>query len=430
MARIRPFQFSGLPSWTKEQVAIQESLAVFLSYRPFRRSFRKGLAETLENYLKTPLKFSKAELSVVSRSDLHRLLPDITCLLVIGAAPAEQKIIVDLDSGLASFCVDRLLGGTGEVGRIQRPLTEIEQGVLSFVVLKVLQHFHNGWQNGRELALTLDRFAAKLGELQETIDDEANYHMLGFRISAGKRVGYLRVLLPQSLVTTSFSTPPGQGSTTPEELDYMRRVISRLGSSRLEGRVEIATLDLSADDLANIEVGDIVVLEEHQVTLGPNGLEGQAHVKIGAGENGGLVGRLHHEGEVSRLEITQIVNAVQPPDSVPSPDKDEAAMADGDTNSEEPVEQLDEFSDSGDLDNLTETEGLLHDVAAPVVIELGRIKLSMQQVVKLRPGQILRLPRGPNDPVNLVVKGKLFARGELIEVDGELGVRLTQVVGA
>ena len=81
-------------------------------------------------------------------------------------------------------------------------------------------------------------------------------------------------------------------------------------------------------------------------------------------------------------------------------------------------------------DNLVQTEGLLRDVPAPVVVELGRIRLNTSQVVRLRVGQILRLPRGPNDPVNLVVNGKLFARGELIEVDGELGIRLVQVAGS
>ena len=71
----------------------------------------------------------------------------------------------------------------------------------------------------------------------------------------------------------------------------------------------------------------------------------------------------------------------------------------------------------------------VRDVPAPVVVELARLKMSTNQVVRMRAGQVLRLPRGPNDPVNLVVNGKLFARGELIEVDGELGVRLTQVSG-
>ena len=84
----------------------------------------------------------------------------------------------------------------------------------------------------------------------------------------------------------------------------------------------------------------------------------------------------------------------------------------------------------GSDENLAETEGLLRDIAAPVVVELGRIRMNAAQVVRLHKGQVLRLARGPNDPVDLVVNGKLFARGELIEVEGELGVRLVQIIGA
>lgn len=78
-------------------------------------------------------------------------------------------------------------------------------------------------------------------------------------------------------------------------------------------------------------------------------------------------------------------------------------------------------------DNLAETEGLLRDVDASVAVELGRIRMTTAQVIRLRKGQMLRLARSPTDPVDLVVNGKLFAKGELIEVDGELGVRLTQL---
>ncbi len=65
-----------------------------------------------------------------------------------------------------------------------------------------------------------------------------------------------------------------------------------------------------------------------------------------------------------------------------------------------------------------------------MVVELGRIRMNAAQVVRLKKGQILRLPRAPGDPVDLVVNGKVLARGELVDVEGELGVRLVQIVGA
>ena len=80
-------------------------------------------------------------------------------------------------------------------------------------------------------------------------------------------------------------------------------------------------------------------------------------------------------------------------------------------------------------DRLEENQGLLRDVAAPVGVELARVRLNTQQLIRLKKGQILRLDRGPDDRVDLVANGKCFARGELVEVDGELGIRLTQVTG-
>ena len=51
-------------------------------------------------------------------------------------------------------------------------------------------------------------------------------------------------------------------------------------------------------------------------------------------------------------------------------------------------------------------------------------------MIRLREGQILRLPRAATDPVDLVVNGRVFARGQLVEVEGELGVRILQLAGS
>src|SRR5689334_21175160 len=119
MASVRPFQFTGLPRYTAEQVALQASLATFLSYRPYQREFGEQLGAILERYMKVPCKISAPEMKSIARRDLAALLPAVGCLVIVGAAPTENKIIVDLDAGLASFVIERLLGGSGEADRIQ-----------------------------------------------------------------------------------------------------------------------------------------------------------------------------------------------------------------------------------------------------------------------------------------------------------------------
>lgn len=409
MPQVRPFLFTNLPRYTHDQIAVLQSLSAYFSRRPFGRTFLTDLGEVLEAHLKAPVQVSVQQTSSVSRADMGSLLPAVGCLLVVGCGGSEHKIIADLDPSIATLCIDRLLGGNGDVGRIQRPLTEIEEGVLSFILLKAMGFVHEGWETGRELALTLDRFASRLEELQSIIDAVPGYHALALSISVGKKVGYLRLLIPDTLITDHFQQVVAQSGGPQSEQEHMRTVFAALGEREVVGRVEVAQLDLGPDDIADLETGDIVILESHQLALTPQGLTGTAFVKIGTGQNGGLKAQIESDGDRSRLVVANIVVQEEPAES---------QMAD---------------SNGGDIegtdDNLPETEGLLRDVPAPVVVELGRIRMNTAQVIRLRQGQILRLPRGPNDPVDLVVNGKVFARGELIEVDGELGVRLLQVTG-
>jgi type III secretion system YscQ/HrcQ family protein len=409
MASVRPFTFTNLKRMTRTEVALEASALSYFAGRPLAPDFAEGLAALLSRYLKEPCKLTPPEVTSVARRDVATLLPSVACLAVMGAAPGARKIIVDIDMALAAFAIERLLGGSGEGDRILRALTDIEEGVLSFLLLKVLSFFHGGLKGGRELALSLDRFASKVDEIQSCIEAETDFVVVGVRLAAGKCVGYVRILLPGCLVSERFGQPVPQSGASPAEREYMARRIDAIGDTPVLGHVELAALpDLSADDVANLEVGDIVVLENHQVRKTAEGLEGLVLIKLGAGKNGGLRCRLL-AGEQQRVEVVEIVKQEQPEESV---------MAEG------PAEG------AAGAENLAETEGLLRDVAAPLVVELGRIRLSAAQVVRLRQGQVLRLPRGPHDPVDLVINGKVFAKGELIEVDGELGVRLVQVVGA
>ncbi len=415
MATVRPFRFTNLKRLTAAQVAVQESLAYYLTQRPLAPTFKESLAGLLERYLKVPAAFGETELRPIARKELGTLLPHVGCLVIVGASPTEHKILVELDPALVAFAVERLLGGAGDNGRILRPLTEIEAGVLSFLVLKLIAAFAVEWHNGREIALTLDRFASNLSEIGAVVDSVNGYQMLGVRVAVGKRNGYARIFLPEGLITQSFAAPPAQGPADGHELAYMRRTLPHLTHLGAVARVEAAVLDLTEADLEKLEPGDIVLLENHEIEKGPNGVGGNVFVKLGRGQNGGLRGRLLNEGERLQLEITQLVVQEQPAEA-------ENMVRDGDG---QPT--AGEGTGGGEADNLEESQGLLRDVAAPVVVELGRLRLNATQVARLKAGQILRLPRGPNDPVDLVVSGKIFARGELVEVDGELGVRLLKV---
>jgi flagellar motor switch protein FliN len=71
----------------------------------------------------------------------------------------------------------------------------------------------------------------------------------------------------------------------------------------------------------------------------------------------------------------------------------------------------------------------LHDVEMVVTAELGRARLSVREVLSMVPGNVVELDRVAGAPIDLLVNGKLVARGEVVVIDEEFGVRVTEVVG-
>ena len=71
---------------------------------------------------------------------------------------------------------------------------------------------------------------------------------------------------------------------------------------------------------------------------------------------------------------------------------------------------------------------LLRDVEMGISVELGRTRMTVQEVLALAPGVVLELDRAAGSPVDVLVNGTLMARGEVVVVDEEFAVRVTEVV--
>lgn len=73
----------------------------------------------------------------------------------------------------------------------------------------------------------------------------------------------------------------------------------------------------------------------------------------------------------------------------------------------------------------------LGQVELKVEVVLGRARLRLQELLDVRPGQSLELDRARNSPVDVLVNGTLFARGDIVVIDEtNLGVRVSEVIGA
>lgn len=71
---------------------------------------------------------------------------------------------------------------------------------------------------------------------------------------------------------------------------------------------------------------------------------------------------------------------------------------------------------------------LIMDVDVPVSVELGRTEMPIGQILALGPGAIIELNKMASDPVDLFVNNTLIARGEVVVVDENFGMRITTVI--
>jgi len=72
----------------------------------------------------------------------------------------------------------------------------------------------------------------------------------------------------------------------------------------------------------------------------------------------------------------------------------------------------------------------LHDVPVELAVEIGRTHMTVGAALALGPGSIVTLDRLAGEPVDLLVNGRPIARGEVVVIDEEFGLRITEVVGA
>jgi flagellar motor switch protein FliN/FliY len=76
----------------------------------------------------------------------------------------------------------------------------------------------------------------------------------------------------------------------------------------------------------------------------------------------------------------------------------------------------------------SKTFGLLLEVELPVAVSFGRAQIPLKDVLKLTTGSIVELNRAVTEPVEIIVNNCVIARGEVVVVDGNFGVRIQEVI--
>lgn len=80
--------------------------------------------------------------------------------------------------------------------------------------------------------------------------------------------------------------------------------------------------------------------------------------------------------------------------------------------------------------NLMQPRGLemILDIPLDVTVELGRVRMLIRDVLELSTGSVIELDRIAGEPVDLLVNGRLVAKGEVVVIEDNFGIRITEIV--
>lgn len=71
---------------------------------------------------------------------------------------------------------------------------------------------------------------------------------------------------------------------------------------------------------------------------------------------------------------------------------------------------------------------MLYDLTMPVAIELGRTRMSVQEILAIGRGSVIQLDRLAGEPIDVFVGDRRFAEGEVVVVGEQFGVRITRIL--
>jgi flagellar motor switch protein FliM len=186
-------------------------------------------------------------------------------------------------------------------------------------------------------------------------------------------------------------------------------------------------VEISSADLAQLRERDVVLVDELSCRPDQGG-GGTARLRVGLGKAGHFEAEVTCEGGRYQARVTGLSIGPPLPPAVEHEDAPEGAPH-GD--------EGDESTTPGSLrgsNHVEDAEGasgadLMNDIPLQIAVELGRVATTADEVVAIKVGHVFDLNRGPGEPLDLSVNGKVVARGELVEIDGNLGVRIISLAG-
>lgn len=422
--RERPAWNANLPDLTAREVEFSR----LLQNLPKNLTRRAAVAieETLARYTFQSSNHIKCRLASVSEVNLSEAIgkaaqtPQV--YLTLGCQPENAAAVIALNADFASSVIDLILGGQTADFVAPRQLSPIENVIIEFLGINILGEINN-WLG--QPVLCLQKVTSENPSVFDSFERGAE-SVFGLKLNAFTGTGTFFSGWSFLDGLDKTQNPLFEKKLPDKQIQTLKKIALKLGL-----RLPIGTTYLTAENLLYLEQGDVVLIEEPENAWAGDNFSGNLQVYVGSGKNFLLNGKsvpdeTDGSGELI-FKISEILSSEERHKLTPTKLKmdeketEETEIAGEDTpeESENAIEPAEE----------TETAAILSNVLVNLRVEIAGGKISLNELQSLRSGQIIPLGCRPTDPVRIVTDSsdQPIAVGELVDVEGKLGVRVTRV---
>lgn len=423
----KKFVFSNLEHVSKRHVQLVKNLEWLLPGVRATGEVSGTVSKRLEEMLEEHVSLQAEYVHVVPMSQLQHYVGETTFLAVLAPQPNKTRGLLEVELGLAHHAIDLLLGGAGDTVAL-RPLTDIEEGVMTYVIIETLKALSPNVDPSLP-KLRIEGVVSGFDAIRGLIPEHEHLTVVQLKAVFGGQSGYVRLVLPEDVLSTA--NPPADANVRRARRSADADAhLSRLRNVKTTVRAEIGRVEIGAADLAQLRERDVVLVDA--LSCRPDqGEGGTAKLRVGLGRTGHLDADIILEDGRFQAKVTGVtIGAPPPPGSGDEAGSMEAAPAAGSDDDDESTtpgsirgrDDLDDAQGAGGAD-------LMNDIPLQIAVELGRVSTTAEDVVALKVGHVFDLNRVAGEPLDLSVNGKIVARGELVEIDGNLGVRILSLAG-
>lgn len=338
--------------------------------------------------------------------------------LNLACQPENSSAVISLNTSFASTIIDLILGGQGADSANPRSLSPIEFTIIEFLSLNILSDI-NAWLG--QNVLCLQNIKNEPGKIFSAHERGAE---IVIDLELDNFSGIISVFAPKNFLNSldRLQNALLKKKTVSRKLSDYERI-----ARKLDLRLQIGSSSLDADSLLFLEPHDIILVEQPLINWHSGNFGENLQIFVGSGKNFRLNGTLQNAAEKGfneklMFKIGDVISEESRRKFTPAKFK-----MDEKTN-ELTANETDETVSEETAQN-EEISASLENIQVALRVEIAGNKLSLRELQSLRAGQIIALGCRPTDPVRLVTDNndEPVATGELIEIEGQLGVRLTKV---